>query len=290
MEFQILKKLSLYVAVLLLTACRKDVTLELPEYQQKVVVEGSIEPGLPAIVLLSYGVPYFGDFDYSTPEKTFIKGAKVVVTDGIKIDTLRELDPRTGYLYVGSQLFGKFGVNYTLRVIVDGKTYETETTIMQPPTLDSLYFKTDHDSLGFIWQRFSEPAGIGDSYRWFAKRMYHDDFFAAPFNSVFNDKFVDGKAFDFGYNRGAQPNATQQNREDPERGYFKQGDTVIVKFCRIGQREYDFWHSYYQNKASNANPFSAPVNIKSMFENYEEVFGAFVGYAPYIDTLIIPTQ
>jgi hypothetical protein len=290
MEFQILKPYILVLLLAFLASCRKDVELELPEYQDKVVVEGMIEPGSPAIVLLSYGVPYFGDFDYSTPEKSFIKGAKVVVSDGTLTDTLLELDPRTGYFYIGTRILGKTGGTYSLKVMVDGKTFDTQTTIMQPPKLDSVYFKKDHDSLGFMWQKFNEPAGIGDCYRWFAKRMTRDQFYAAPFNSVFNDKFIDGKKFDFGYNRGAQPNALQQNREDPERGYFKMGDTVIVKFCRIGQREYDFWHSYYQNRASNANPFSAPVNVKSMFENYKEVFGGFVGYAPSYDTLVIPKQ
>jgi hypothetical protein len=296
MEFQILNKyniLTRFVVVAglfcILTCCRKDVTPKLPEYQQKVVIEGAIETGSGSVVLLSWSVPYFGDFDYSTPEKAFIKGAFVTITDGYKTDTLKELDPKTGYFYVGTKLIGVEGRTYTLKVKVDDKTFETSTRILAPAPLDSLYFKSVvRDSLGFIWQTFSEPTGLGDCYRWFAKRLGRDLFYAAPFNSVFEDKFVDGKTFDFGYDRGRQPNS--QGTPDPEEGFYKKGDTVVVKFCKIGRREYDFWTTYYQNKLSNSNPFSAPANVKSMFGDYENCFGSFVGYSPYFDTIIIPKK
>src|SRR5688500_16446157 len=84
------KTITLFVLFISGSSCRKDVVLELPEYQQKVVVEGSIETGGAAIVFVSYSVPYFGEFDYTTPEKAFIKGAKVTVSDGVKTETLKE--------------------------------------------------------------------------------------------------------------------------------------------------------------------------------------------------------
>ncbi len=282
-------KQFIYIFILLmLFSCRKEVKLKLPEYKQKVVVEAAIETGSPAVVFLSYSVPYFGDFDYTAPEKSFIKGAFVTVTDGITIDTLKEVDPNTGYLYLGFKLIGQQGKTYTIKVTVAGKTYETSTAILNPAKLDSLYFKGEQDTLGLMWQTFSEPLGSGDCYRWYAKRLGRDVYYAAPFFSVFEDKFIDGKTFDFSYDRGPQPNAIQEYRDDPERGYFKRGDTVVVKLCKIGRKEYDFWNTYYQNKTSNSNPFSAPSNIKSMFEGNQEVFGAFVGYAPAYDTIIIP--
>ncbi len=274
--------------VLILFSCRKEVKLKLPEYKQKVVVEAAIETGSPAVVFLSYSVPYFGDFDYTAPEKSFIKGAFVTVTDGTTIDTLKEVDPNTGYLYLGLKLIGQQGKTYTIKVTVAGKTYETSTAILNPAKLDSLFFKGEQDTLGLMWQTFSEPLGSGDCYRWYAKRLGRDVYYAAPFFSVFEDKFIDGKTFDFSYDRGPQPNAIQEYRDDPERGYFKRGDTVVVKLCKIGRKEYDFWNTYYQNKTSNSNPFSAPSNIKSMFEGNQDVFGAFVGYAPAYDTIIIP--
>lgn len=294
MEFQVLKyphikrkRFWLLLTVMLfLFSCRKDVTLELPEYQEKVVIEGGIETGSGAVVLLSWSVPYFGEFDYSTPEKAFIKGATVTVSDGFNIDTLKEADPTKGYLYVGTKVIGVEGRTYTLKVKVNDKTFETSSTILPPAKLDSVYFRPERDSLGFIWQTFNEPAGSGDCYRWYAKRLGRDAFYAAPFNSVFDDKFIDGKTFDFGYDRGDQPD--QQGKEDPEDGFYKTGDKVVVKFCKIGRREYEFWITYYQNKLSNGNPFSAPANVKSMFSDYEHCFGSFVAYSPSFDTILIP--
>ncbi|MDI9339027.1 MAG: DUF4249 domain-containing protein [Sediminibacterium sp.] len=278
------------VAAIGLLACRKDVQVKLPTHKQKIVVEASIEVGGPAVVFLSYTVPYFGNFDFSQPQKAFIKGALVIVSDGNSSDTLKELDPQNGYLYLGTKLFGQTGKTYYLTVKVNDKIIKGSTFIREPVKLDSLYFKGEQDTLGFIWQRFSEPAGSGNYYRWFAKRKTKDQFFAAPFGSTFEDRFIDGKSFDFSYDRGPQPNQVQEYRDDPERGFYKRGDTVIVKFCHIGQAEYQFWNTYYQNKASNGNPFSAPTNVKSNYNDPEEVFGCFVGYAPFYDTIIIPKK
>ena len=284
-----MKLFTYTLLILVFVSCRKDVTIKLPDYQQKVVVEGFIETGSTAVVFLSYSVPYFGDFDYSTPQEAFIKGAFVTLSDGITIDTLKEIDPNNGYLYLGTKLVGKQGRSYTLKLTVGDKNYETTTSILEPAKLDSLYFKlAKTDSLGFIGQKFTEPAGSGDCYRWYAKRLGRDALYAPPFNSVFDDKFVDGKTFEFTYDRGRQPDALVVTTDDPERGYYKTGDTVVVKLCKIGRREYDFWSTYYQNRVSNGNPFSSPTNVKSMFNNNLECFGSFVGYSPTFDTIIIP--
>jgi len=279
----------------LIVSCRKDVKVDLPDYQEKIVIEGSIETGSPAIVFLSYSVPYFGEFDYSAPEKAFIKGALVIVTDGTDIDTLKQIDPNLGYIYVGTKISGKEGRTYAIKVNVGNESFSTTSTILSAVSLDSVYFeprsKSDlQDSLGFIGQKFHEPKGSGDCYRWLSKRLGRDQLFAAPFNSVFDDKFIDGQTFNFVYDRGRQPDPFSNTSDDPERGYYKRGDTIVVKFCKIGRREYDFWATYYQNKVSNGNPFSSPTNVKSMFNDYQRCLGAFVAYAPSFDTIIIPKQ
>jgi hypothetical protein len=285
-----MKKTGLVISFicLLLFGCRKNVTPEMPEYEQKLVIEASIETGSPAMVYLSHSVPYFGSFDYTNPELAFVKGAHVTISDGNVTETLIEVDPTYGFVYAGATLLGKEGRTYSIRVTYEGRTFETTSTILHPPKLDSIWFRSEIDTLGFIWQKFSESPGTGDCYRWFAKRLGRDMFYAAPFNSAFDDKFIDGQKFEFAYDRGRQPVQGMDPRDDWERGYYKKGDTVVVKFCRIGRREYDFWMTYYQNKTSNSNPFSAPANIKSMFDDYRNCFGSFVAYAPSFDTIIIP--
>lgn len=276
-----------FVLAVLFTSCRKDIDVKLPEYKQKLIVEASIETNGFPIVLLSWSVPFFGDFDFSQPGNAFVKGAFITVSDGTITDTLKELDPNSGYIYVGTKITGQVGKLYYLTVTVNGKTYTADTFINPPIALDSLFFKGEQDSLGFMWARLTEPAGLGNNYRWFATRLNKDDLYAAPFSSVFDDKFVDGKSFEFGYERGPQPNEVQEYNDDPERGFYKRGDTVVVKFCTIGRKEYLFWNSYYLNKSSNGNPFSSPSNIMSTFES-QDVVGGFFGYSPSFDTLVIP--
>src|SRR5947207_860610 len=114
MELSFLRK---YLPLaLFMMACRKDVTLKLPEYRQKLVIDASIETGLPAYVFLSTSVPYFGDFDLNKPEGSFVKNALVIVSDGDKNDTLRAADPSRGYFYFGSRIKGQIGHRYTLKV------------------------------------------------------------------------------------------------------------------------------------------------------------------------------
>src|SRR5436190_19041059 len=78
----IVRPLLFLVLLFSFIGCRKDITPKLPEYHQKVVIEGAIETGEAAVVLLSYSVPYFGEFDYAHPEMALVKGATVVVSDG----------------------------------------------------------------------------------------------------------------------------------------------------------------------------------------------------------------
>lgn len=277
------------VLMVMFCSCRKTIKIKLPEYKQKLVIEASITTGESAVVFLSYSVPVFGNFDFTHPENAFVKGAFVTVSDGTVIDTLKELDPNNGYFYLGTKVFGQTGKTYYLTITVNGKTYNAETKILPPIALDSIYFKAERDTLGLIWAHLTEPAGLGQNYRWFAKRLNKatDLTFAAPFSSVFDDKFVDGKDFHFGYDRGPQPNEVQADKDDPEQGWFKRGDTVVVKFCVIDRPSYNFWYSYYLNKSSNGNPFSAPSNIVSTLEG-DDVLGGFFGYSPSYDTLAIP--
>ena len=279
-------KTWLLFVVVLITACRKEIKVNLPEYTQKLVVEASIETGQTAQVLLSFTAPYFGNADLSNPSQFFVKGAFVTVSDGVLVDTLKELLVSNFPIYIGTKVFGQVGKNYQLTMLINDKTYTANTVIRQPIALDSLFFKWEKDSLGFCWGHLSEPAGIGNCYRWFAKRKTIDAFFAAPFASAFEDKFVDGKSFDFAYERPAQPNGQQANDGDLSKGYYRVGDTIVVKFCTIGYNEYTFWRSYYSNKSSNSNPFSAPTNLQSTIVG-GDVIGSFVGYSPSFDTLVV---
>jgi hypothetical protein len=262
------------------SSCQKEIDVKIPDYEQKLVVDGTIEPGEKPVVILTWTAPYFGNQNYSNFQQYFVENAEVIVSDGSASDTLYQPLPGVFPAYTSTNLIGQIGKTYTLTIIVNNQTYTAVTTILPAIPLDSLYFKPDlNDTLGFLWAHFKDPEVPGDFYRWFAKRINKDDRFLAPFGSATDDKFFNGKEFDFPNARGMEPNSQNPDDKSDERGYFKKGDSVMVKFCTIGEKEYRYFRSYYQNLSSNGNPFSAPSTLESNISN--GAIGLWCGYGTF---------
>jgi len=278
-------KLSVTIILLMFLSCQKKIDVKIPDYQQMLVVEGKIEAGTNPEVYLSYTVPYFGNHTQNLSDFA-VKGALVTVNDGTTIDTLKEVIPGAGYYYKSNNIVGALGKNYNLTVLLNGKIYTAQTSIYPQVKLDSLWFKVVRDdSLGFVYAHMTDPPAPGNNYRWFAKRIGKDLSFIAPLGSAFDDKFINGKSFDFAYDRGVLQNSTATDDNNNERGLFKKGDQVIVKFCTIGYDEFRFFRSYDANIISNGNPFAAPSNLQNNVQG-ENVLGVWCGYNPFVDTLI----
>jgi len=111
--------------------------------------------------------------------------------------------------------------------------------------------------------------------------------FIAPSGSVFEDKFINGKAFDFAYNRGHLPNSTASEDENEEAGFYKTGDTIMVKFCTITEESYKFWRQAESQAGSSGSPFGSPAvfptNIKGgigIFEAFNPTFYTVIAKKP----------
>ncbi len=96
MELQILTAMlsrsacrgALLLLPFLLTACEKEITVDLPETASKVVVEGTIETGQPPVVLLSRTQSYFEPTSIAGLASLYITDGVVIVSDGFTTDTL----------------------------------------------------------------------------------------------------------------------------------------------------------------------------------------------------------
>ena len=110
-----------------------------------------------------------------------------------------------------------------------------------------------------------------------------DGSFVPPIFSVFEDRYINGLNLDFSYNRGSLPYSEADDDNNEERGYFKVGDIVVIKFASIDLAEYQFWQSYANNITSQGDMFSNPAIVKS---NIEGGLGVWVGYGTRIDTVI----
>ncbi|MEO5569586.1 MAG: DUF4249 domain-containing protein [Bacteroidia bacterium] len=274
------------IAILFFASCEKDITVDLPQPESQLVVEGYIEEGKNAYVYVSASEAYFAPFDSASLINSGVKNATVIISDGTITDTLLQLSPEFGYLYFSLKIIGQVGKDYSLKVLAgDGKIATSQTHIYPSIPLDSVWFKVqpDQDTLGYIWAHLSDPDTLGNIYRWFAKRLTKDVDFIAPLGSIFEDKFINGQSFDFAYNRGKVPNSIAEDDNNDEQGFYKTGDTIVVKFCTAGRDSYDFWRTAEAQFSNNGNPFAATTNIKS---NITGGFGIFEGYAVSYDTII----
>ena len=305
------------VYCLLFSSCQKVITVEIPAAQQKIVVDGRIEAGICPYVILTHNMPYFGNTDLTSIEKLFLHNATIKVSDGIKTVTLTEYCSKdipdsllpivaafTGvdstflrnfnyciYTTFDPSMLGVTGRTYNLTVDVEGKTLTSSTQILTAIPLDSLWSKyakvnAQGDSLGFIWAHLSDPASDKNAYRWLAMRRGKDFSFVPPPGAAFDDKYINGKSFDFAYNRGKVQNSSAIDDQNEESGYFKRGDTVIVKFCTIDRASFDFFRQMDELTYNQGNPFAAPSSVPTNIRPSADALGLWCGYGVATHTVI----
>jgi hypothetical protein len=308
MEFRILSKLLFGISIMLVAvSCTKEVQIDIPGYKDQLVIDGSIETGQPAVVLLSTTNNVYSPTNFQAYLDGFVSGATVTISNGLETDTLIEicsdnLPPGTEEIaaaffglpvdvlvnlhlcaYISLGMVGEVGKTYTLKVVNNGSEYSATTNIYPSTPLDSLYWKPEGSftDRGFSWAKLSDPAVSGDSYAWQVKLAGMPNF-SRTFNPFFNDKFFNGKTFDFAYENPMS--FDDQNGDPAYRGYYKLGDTVIVKLSKMGRNEYNFFEKKYNQMYSAGNPFSTPTNIPTNIKG--GALGIWVGYSPWFDTLV----
>ena len=179
------------------------------------------------------------------------------------------------------------GKTYDLNIEWEGGTYTSSTRIPELIPLDSVWFKREgNPELGFIWAHLTEPDTAGNAYRWWAQRINvnsegqpKDAAFVPPLGSAFDDRFINGKSFDFVYGRG--PSAPDDPPE--EGGFFKLGDTIVVKFSTCDQGVFQFLRTFEAEAGNNGNPFASPSPIRSNMEG--GALGIWAGYGSVLDTV-----
>lgn len=288
------KTIILFTFILLIfNSCVDDITLDLPEVKQKVVVEGNIEQNSPPVVVLTRTTGYFKKADAKTLENLFVHNADVemegngssfqlteLCTDNLPdsiIDiiaassdvTAKELNLINYCVYTtfDASAFGKLNNTYKLTIKIKDSTYRATTTIPKLIAPDSLWFETNpgDDSLGNLHFALQDPPGKGDAWRVFTKRLGKDERFIPCIGATFNDQYIDGKLLKFYFLRGSEFNSQAKDDKNEEAGYFKVGDTIDVKFCTIDPQSYDFWTTEGM-AAGGGNPFMSPTTVKSNIE------------------------
>ncbi|WP_161887751.1 DUF4249 family protein [Pontibacter russatus] len=304
----------IYILLLLLPlyGCEQDLTIDLPEGDEKLVVEGHIEQGAPPIVVLTRTVPVFSEISLASLEESFVHGAQVTVrhegqnyilqevSSAVLSEQLREvvsmqlgiskalLSGSGGfqfYVYTTEELFGELGESYSLYIDHEGQTLSAVTTIPQLNPIDSLWLvphpDPEQDSLKTLYYRYSDPDTLGNSVRYFTKRN-SEPFFPGLFTSVFNDELINGSTISFPLDRG-EPKGQQEIDEDLY-SYFGVGDTITVRWAAIDLPHYRFWYSLENEQNSNGSPIGTPNITQS---NIEGGLGIWGGYGVTYHKIIV---
>ena len=299
-----MKKL-VYILLLFSLGCTKSIDFQLPEVEQIIVVEATVESGLPPRVVLTNSQGYFDPIDSNILKEIFVHDAVITLNDGSNDYTLQEINFNGIYLYTSLEFgaIGQLGKTYSINIDVNDKNIQASTKIPQSLMLDSIWFeKYDaYDSLGFIGTKFTDPDTLGNCYRWFAQRIntykynypppfdnvkgtVKDSRPLAPIGSSTDDKLFNGLSFEFAFPRGEDGNFEGPDDEGIEEGFFKTGDTILIKSTTTTYPVYLYVRAMENAAVSNGGIFGSSGNLPYNVQG--DGIGIFYGYGVSYDTLI----
>jgi hypothetical protein len=266
--------------------CERELTIDLPQHDSKIVVEGWIEHDGYPNVILTRSAPYFSSVDSSSLRDYVVTKAKVTVISGDQYEILT-LKPNDAYfppyVYFGTELRGEVNRTYHLKVEFDNNENNVFATTSIPALTepDSVWFQLEpgSDSLGRIWVKLSDNPDENNYYRLLTRRKGKDKRYVASFKSAFSDQLFNGETIVQGFGSGLSDllDITQDN-------LFRLGDTISVKFSSLDREHYEFWNTYQNEILLSANPFSSSnARVKSNIENGLGIWG---GYASSYFTII----
>jgi hypothetical protein len=259
----------------IITGCEKQLDLQLPSGEQKIVVEGWIENDKNAEVILSLSAPYFSSIDSSNLLDYAVTHAKVTLTAGDQTEILT-LKPNQAYfppfVYRSVDIRGEPGGTYSLEIVLNRDTLTATTTIPALVALDSVWFASDPGMEGGrIWARLTDRADQVNFYRVLYRRKGKDSRYLPGSLSTFSDVLFNGHTAEMAFTRGMT--SMLSSSEDKK---FYPDDTVSIKICSIDRDQFEFWNGYQNEVLSAANPLSTGnYMLKS---NINGGLGVWTGY------------
>lgn len=286
-----------------LSSCQKEIEVDIPDYDRKIVIEGRIENGSPAMVIVSRSVPYFDHIDFQTLKNdVFITDAVVTVScDGVseQLRLMPWLDSPIYFAYVGdttsaSCIKGEPGKRYDLRVEIGDKVYTSSTTIVEPFHLDSLWlaFANEQDTTPTTRIQLTDNPATHDYYMFQIKvhgKRLHDRLWVTSFPVAFDDATFNGQTVNYEILR-ANPSSlfestmTDEEKDEFYRVTYRKGDTIYMKTSLIDYDGFQYWSAMTYAISLGQNPFMSPAPVPCNIKG-ENVIGNWCGFASTIDTI-----
>jgi len=308
--------LLLFFSLILFISCQTEIDVTLPDYYNKIVVEGYIENGEYPMVSLYRSSPYFSTMSLEyLMDSIVIRDAKVFVSSskGETQELFLNLFPNPQaplfFAYTGRGFKGEINTSYTLRIEWNEKVYTSETTILTPFNLDSVYFaptfgQTQIDSVANLRISMTDD-GAPDNYFQFKVKIYcrevqgagtgfYDRLWVPTIPCAFDNSPFKGVSFNYEIVRGSpstifMPEMTEKERRQYMRGNYRIGDTVYLKCARLDEPGFRFWQSAGGEITFGQNPFMSPTPVISNIKcnTGEKCLGVWCGMASIEEMLIL---
>lgn len=279
-----MKKYILFLFALVLTSCSKDDFSE-QNLESKIVVEGWIEEGDFANVLLSSSIPVTDVIDSTNVLNHVIRSAKITISDGENSEVLRVKNDKNRippFVYFGSTLKGEAGKEYSIKIEYLNRVVEAVTLIPKSVQLKSAEYikKNIADTTGYIFVKFDDPPAEKNYYQIATKIDGEEPIFVPSFYGNLDDKNFESSSVSVQINRGVL--LFPKTKFTP---YFADGDVIYVKLRTQTKEALDFWNSWQNEIVNSKNPiYPSNTSLKS---NIKGGIGIWAGYGQ--STLIVKT-
>ncbi len=247
----------------------QEIDIQLPDYDNGLVLECYLEPGQPFALLLSKSAAYFDPFptlDAAFLDHILEDSAQVSISYRGNVFPLSNrtiFNPLTRkiYNYINFELVpADFEHDFELKIVTkDGKTIEAVTRILPKIPIDSVVVQFDekNDSLARVLTYLTDDP---NQKNYFRRMLHKGDLDTLPEQDFISDDRIveDLLVFGTGYD-------------------YKLGDTIINTIYHIDDHYFNFLESYLRASVANGNPFTQPSPIISNLNGTANAIGIFTG-------------
>ncbi|MBC7827821.1 MAG: DUF4249 domain-containing protein [Chitinophagaceae bacterium] len=279
-------------ALLFITACKKDITINFPaDHNSKVFIEGMLYPGKKPQIFISKSNPFFSS--NVSPQQVFARRAVVKITSGTTVDVLvqdsifNKFRCRWEPFYRGN-IPAQYGKTYTLEVNYDGNIYTASTTINQKAVaIESIEYTAEffdvyggHDG---VILKITDPPGTRDYYRFQMNRMIDSSVRHAHVLDKFINTCVSGPDEKFPVTDIGRIVFTDENADGQKilmsievTHEYEKGDKGWIFIQSLDRNSAEFYKDLDDQLQAIKNPFVEPVFINTKIPGAMGVFGSAV--------------
>lgn len=271
--------------LLIYVSCSQEIDIELPYYDSKVVVDGWIETGQPAKIILTNSSAYFNTYDSATIRDLFINNAKITLENNDGDSEILTLFKDDNYfppfIYKSTKIRGEENKEYSIKIESKNRIITASTSIPSKPTVEEVTMILETDTTAIINATLKNNVDETTYYYNEISVKHFSTHFHASTSPLTNNNKQNQEKITYQIKRSNQPNPLSifdidSNRNLPRTSFYY-ADTVMVKISRIDKRSKDILANIFLDELNYGNPF-ALVNQQTK-TNIDGGIGRWTGMA-----------